>query len=139
MNHTAAIHAIKAKLKLSEEDYRALLVNLTGKDSCKSLGPVQLAKVRQHMDNLAVRMGVAKPHANASGTIKKRMKPTTGLIYSLWQQCADKGAINDRSFAAMNTFVKHQTGVDHADFLAQAQVSTIKKALETMRDRGPAK
>jgi phage gp16-like protein len=139
MNHTAAIHTIKAKLKLSEEDYRALLVNLTGKDSCKSLGSVQLAKVRQHMDNLAVRMGVVKPHANASGTAKKRMKPTTGLIYSLWQQCADKGAIKDRSFSAMNTFVKHQTGVDHADFLAQAQVSTIKKALETMRDRGPTK
>jgi phage gp16-like protein len=139
MNHIAAVHTLKKLLQLSDSDYRALLMQLTGKDSCKALGPVQLAKVRQHMDNLAVRMGVARPHANASGAAKKCMKPTTGLIYSLWQQCADKGAINDRSFAAMNTFVKHQTGVDHADFLAQAQVSTIKKALEAMRDRGAAK
>ncbi len=137
MNHTAAIHAIQAKLKLSDDDYRYHLNITVGKTTCTAMNPTELAKVRQHFDRMAERSGL--PHVKGAGAAKKRMKPTTGLIYSLWQQCADKGTIKDRSFAAMNTFVKHQTGVDHADFLAQAQVSTIKKALETIRDRGPAK
>lgn len=137
MNHTRAIHAIKSRLKMSDDDYRYQLNITVGKTTCTAMNPTELAKVRQHFDRMAERSSL--PHVKGAGAAKKRMKPTTGLIYSLWQQCADKGAINDRSFAAMNTFVKHQTGVDHVDFLAQAQVSTIKKALETMRDRGPAK
>ena len=47
MNHIAAIHVLKARCQLREDDYRALLTQLTGKDSCKALGPVQLAKDAQ--------------------------------------------------------------------------------------------
>lgn len=40
-NYTAAIHTIKSKLKLSDEDYRALLMNLTGKNSSKEMTQVE--------------------------------------------------------------------------------------------------
>jgi len=38
-NHITAIHALKSKLGLSDDDYRALLANLTGRSSSKDLPP----------------------------------------------------------------------------------------------------
>jgi phage gp16-like protein len=131
MNHIAAIHAIKARLKLSEGDYRALLTELTGKDSCKAMHATQLAKVRSHMDNLSVCMGVA-----AAKPEKRRLSAHSRLLYSLWQQCADSGVIGNRSFKALQSFVKAQTRLDHIEFLTKPQVSMVKKALTVMRDRG---
>ena len=62
-NHIAAIHTLKGKLGLSDDDYRALLVNLTGKNSSKALGVQEQARVRDHMQHLGERLGVLGPGA----------------------------------------------------------------------------
>ena len=48
-NHIAAIHVLKAKLRLTDEDYRALLKHLTGKGSSKDCTPAQQRQVRDHL------------------------------------------------------------------------------------------
>lgn len=60
-NHIAAIHVLKSKLALSDDDYRALLKNLTQKNSSKDLTDKERQAVRDHMQQLAERAGVAKP------------------------------------------------------------------------------
>jgi phage gp16-like protein len=131
MNHIAAIHTLKTKIKMAESDYRFLLSQLTGKDSCKAMSSIELAKVRAHFDNLAVRMGVP-----ITTPMRKKLSASSRLIYSLWQQCVDNGNIKNRSFAAMQAFVKNQTGVDHVEFLTEPQVTSIKLALKAIKDRG---
>ena len=46
-NHIAAIHVLKAKLRLTDEDYRALLKHLTGKGSSKDCMAAQWEDVDQ--------------------------------------------------------------------------------------------
>ena len=60
-NHIGAIHVLKAKLRLSDDDYRALLKGLTLKTSSKDMSPAEQQKVRDHMQGLAERMGVVQP------------------------------------------------------------------------------
>jgi putative transposase len=54
--HIAAIHALKAKAGLSDEDYRALLLALTGQNSSKLLTEAQQQQVRKHLQTLADKM-----------------------------------------------------------------------------------
>ena len=51
-----AIHTLKGKLGLSEDDYRALLMNLTGVASSKDMSAAQRQQVRSHMQSLAERI-----------------------------------------------------------------------------------
>ncbi len=64
MSHIAAIHTIKSQLAkqgvMTDEDYRALLLQLTGKTSSKDLSPLALAKVRDHFDWLAKALGLSQ-------------------------------------------------------------------------------
>ena len=60
-NHIAAIHVLKSKLQLSDDDYRALIKSITLKTSTKDMTDKERQAVRDHMQGLAVRMGVAKP------------------------------------------------------------------------------
>ena len=46
-NHIAAIHVLKARLRLADDDYRALLVQLTGQPSSKSMTQAQRRTVRR--------------------------------------------------------------------------------------------
>lgn len=59
-NHIAAIHVLKSKLQLSDDDYRALLRGLTQKTSTKEMSDRERQKVRDHMQGLGERMGVVK-------------------------------------------------------------------------------
>ena len=58
-NHTVAIHVLKGKLQLQDDDYRALLVQLTGKASSKGMTATEQAHVRDHMQRLAQRLALA--------------------------------------------------------------------------------
>ena len=44
-NHISAIHVLKARLRLTDEDYRALLKHLTGKSSSKDCTAEQQRQV----------------------------------------------------------------------------------------------
>ena len=64
-NHIAAIHVLKARLRLTDEDYRALLNHLTGHTSSKDCTPAQQQLVRDHLQRLAEAAGVASPQRSA--------------------------------------------------------------------------
>ena len=79
-NHIAAIHVLKARLRLTDEDYRALLKHLTGHTSSKDCAPAQQRQVRDHLQGLAERMGVASPQRRAGFEARYRADGARGVL-----------------------------------------------------------
>lgn len=140
-NHTAAIHVLKSKLQLSDDDYRALLKNLTQKTSSKDLTDKERQAVRDHMQNLAERSGVAKPlrrrapgrtfaHAKAAASPRERK------VWALWHQLHRDGLVHDNSAAALNAWVARTVHVSALTFANGAQLDTLIEALKAWQSRG---
>ena len=55
MSALAAIHVLKAKLRMADDDYRALLLHITGRSSSKDCTPYQQRQVCRHLQQLAER------------------------------------------------------------------------------------
>ena len=139
-NHTAAIHVLKSKLQLSDDDYRALLRNLTQKTSSKDLTDKERQAVRDHMQQLAERAGVAKPlRRRATGRTfaqaKAAASPRERKVWALWHQLHRDGLGDNPSAAALNAWVKRQVGVDALRFCTGPQLDTLIEALKAWGDR----
>lgn len=152
MNHIAAIHVLKSQCKLSDDDYRALLVALTGKDSSKQMSPAQQSMVRTHMQKLAVQLGVAKPApAQQPGTLQftrrripaKRsscdeMDERWAKARTLWTQLAKAGAVKVDTDAALMAYVKRQTQMEAWRFLNGFQINSVIESLKRWLARSQA-
>lgn len=140
-NHTAAIHVLKSKLQLSDDDYRALLKNLTQKTSSKDLTDKERQAVRDHMQQLAERAGVAKPlRRRATGRTfaqaKAAASPRERKVWALWNQLGRDGVVHDTSAAALNAWVARTVHVSALAFANGAQLDTLIEALKAWQQRG---
>ena len=136
-NHIAAIHTLKGKLGLSDDDYRALLVNLTGKNSSKALGVQEQARVRDHMQALGERLGVLKPTRQRSfAQTRAAASPRERKVWALWNQLHRDGVIQNHSAPALNAWVKRQVGVDALRFCNAAQLDSCIEGLKDWQRRG---
>ena len=142
MNHTAAIHVLKGLLKLQEDDYRALLVNLVGKQSCKDMTTAQQVVVRTHMDKLAQRMGVqTMARKPAAGTVER---PQVRKLQAMWWALADVDAVArpDSPAAclrAVEAWAKRQASngkFGPFDALRFADAQQLNKLIEEMKAWG---
>lgn len=138
--HTAAIHVLKAQLQLTDADYRALLLGLTGKASSKDMSDAQRAQVRSHLQKLAERMGI-KPSTKrgsmkgvATGTAWQAKRDAASAperkVWALWGALARAGEIADPSERALCAWVKRMVGVDALRFCNHAQLTTLIEALK---------
>jgi len=146
MNHTAAIHVIRAQLQnrglLDEYSYRALLLNLTGKDSCKGMNPTQLAKVRAHFDRLAEQHGLrnAGTHQRSARATQQRTQasPLERKFWALWGALGREGKLDNPSQQAANAWVERQLGVSAVRFCNSAQLVTLIESLKLWQGRPSA-
>ena len=130
-NHIAAIHTLKGKLGLSDDDYRALLVNLTGKNSSKALGVQEQARVRDHMQALGERLGVLKPTRQRSfAQTRAAASPRERKVWALWHQLYRDGKLRDNSAAALNAWVQRTVGVAALRFATGPMLDTLIEALK---------
>ena len=140
-NHIAAIHVLKSKLQLSDDDYRALLRNLTHKTSSKDLTDKERQAVRDHMQQLAERAGVAKPlRRRATGRTfaqaKAAASPRERKVWALWNQLGRDGVVHDTSAAALNAWVARTVHVSALAVANGAQLDTLIEALKAWQQRG---
>ena len=138
-NHTAAIHVLKSKLQLQDDDYRALLLQLTGKRSSKGMTATEQAQVRDHMQALAERMGVAKPLQRRATTFAQRKaaaSPRERKVWALWNQLARDGVVHNPSATALNAWVERTVHVSALRFANDAQLDTLIEALKAWQQRG---
>ena len=142
-NHLAAIHVLKAKLQLTEDDYRALIKGLTLKSSSKDMTDKERQAVRDHMQNLAERMGVAKPMRRRAGgggrtfaQAKAAASPRERKVWALWHQLGRDGLVRDTSAPALNAWVQRTVHVSALAFATSAQLDTCIEALKAWVQRG---
>ena len=132
-NHLAAIHVLAAKCGLSDGDYRCLLRTLTGKESAKLLPQAERARVREHLQLLAGRMGVGR--TDQSARYKTAARPTERKIWALWRALGEAGKLRDSSPKALQLWVARQTGVSHLRFCSVAQQHRLIEALKGWMER----
>ena len=138
-NHTAAIHVLKSKLQLQDDDYRALLRTLTQKTSTKDMSDRERQQVRDHMQSLAERMGVAKPMQRRATTFAQRKaaaRPRERKVWALWNQLARDGVVHNPSATALNAWVERTVHVSALRFANDAQLDTLIEALKAWQQRG---
>ena len=140
-NHIAAIHVLKSKLALSDDDYRALLRTLTQKASTKDMTDKERQAVRDHLQGLAVRMGVAKPlqrraPVRSFAQAKAAASPRERKVWALWNQLVRDGVVHNPSAAALNAWVERTVHVSALRFANSAQLDTLIEALKAWQQRG---
>lgn len=144
-DHISAIHVLKAKLKLTDDDYRALLKGLTAKSSSKQMSQAERRQVREHLQGLAERMGVAAPtsrrrplSAEQFEKVKKAASPKERKVWALWHQLGKLGQVSDTSGRALNKWVERQVSVSALGFATSAQLDTLIESLKLWVERGHA-
>lgn len=136
----AAIHVLKSQLQLADDDYRALLRQLTGKTSCSAMNPRELTGVRTHLAGLAERMGVAKgPKRRLSAEqfekSKRQALPKERKVWALWHQLGRDGLIANTSPQALNAWVQRQVSVSALAFCTGPQLDTLIEGLKAWQER----
>ena len=143
-NHIAAIHVLKSKLQLSDDDYQALLIHLTGKASSKDMTAAQRSTVRNHMQRLAERVGAVQPTAQRPyapakfDQLKANASPKERKVWALWHQLGRDGVVHSTSAAALNAWVERTVHVSALRFANDAQLDALIEGLKAWQLRGPA-
>ena len=143
-NHIAAIHVLKSKLQLSDDDYQALLIHLTGKASSKDMTAAQRSTVRNHMQRLAERVGAVQPTAQRPyapakfDQLKANASPKERKVWALWHQLGRDGVVHNTSAAALNAWVERTVHVSALRFANDVQLDTLIEALKAWQLRGTA-
>jgi phage gp16-like protein len=142
--HIAAIHILKAQLQMTQEDYRALLVTLTGEDTCKGMSDKDLQNVRLHMHKLVGRMGVStgkfKPFPFVK-TAKKPLEPMEKKVWAIWYALEAKGLVHvpesrQARAKALRAYVARQTGATDMAFCTGEQLNKLVEAMKKWLERG---
>ena len=141
-DHIKAIHVLKGKLSLSDDDYRALLIQLTGHSSSKAMTQAQRRTVREHLQRLAAHMGIEQPATRQRplpdaqfAQAKAAASPRERKVWALWHQLHRDGLVDNPTAAALNAWVKRQVGVDALRFCTGPQLDTLIEALKAWGDR----
>lgn len=127
VNHIAAIHAIAKTLGMSEDDRRAVMMQLVRKDSCKACNPRELAAVRAHLEGLQQRMqGQANTARPASFAQRKAAaSPQERYLHVLWRELSEAGKVNEPGERGLNAWVQRQCGVSSPRFASSAQLNAL--------------
>ena len=132
-----AIHTLKSRLQLSDDDYRALLRQLTGQASSKDCTPAQQQLVRDHLQRLAEAAGVASPQRRAGFEARyQAASPRERKVWAIWLDMARRGLVHNKSAQALDAFVQRQTGVLALRWCSAAQLDAVIEALKLWQKRG---
>ena len=142
-NHKAAIHVLKSKMGLTDDDYRALLMTLTGEISSKDMTDNQQRQVRDHMQSLGERMGVVQATSQRRpltreqfAKVKQETRPKERKVWALWNQLARDGVVHNTGTKALNAWVERTVHVSALQFANSAQLDTLIEALKAWKERG---
>lgn len=123
MTLIAAINVAKRDLSMEEPDYRSLLERVTGKVSLRQMNSAEHVRV---LDELRAK---GAPKLLVKG--KELPGPYAKKLQALWIAGWNLGVVHVRTDAAMLTFIKRQTGIEHTRFLRDP--ADAKKAVEALK------
>ncbi|MGE6741744.1 gp16 family protein [Allorhizobium pseudoryzae] len=120
----AAIHVAKKQLGLDDDTYRAKLEKITGKSSTKAMTEAERQTVLKVLRNEGFEPASKPVQKGLQGKFAKKLQ-------ALWIAGYNLGVIRDRTDAALLTFIKRQTGLDHSRFLHHAE--DARAAIEALK------
>lgn len=130
------VQVARKQLGLAEDDYRAILLRVTGHDSSTRCGPSQLDAVLAEFRRLGW-----KPTTPAkAGRKPLSQHAQIRMIYAVWQDIRPHLAVGDDS--ALRAFVQRQTktaanpaGVSAPEFLDSGDANKVLEGLKAWRAR----
>lgn len=139
----AAIHTLKSKLGMSDDDYRAALLQVVG---VTSAGDLETSDDRQrfisHLRGLEKRMGLAadppKDRQPKRGwmTFEEDDEPLVRKVKAMWIELGKEGLVERTTLPALNAWVKRHWGVDHVRWLEPKQLSKAVEMMKLWLERG---
>ncbi len=112
-------------MALDDDAYRALLQRLTGRTSAAELSAGERAAVLDEMQ----RLGAFGASARRPG--QRHLQK----VRALWASLYNLAAIDSDAGAALDAFVRRQTGVDRAVWLRAGQAAAVIEALKAIGAR----
>lgn len=105
------IHVAKRRLNLRDEDYQALLMGATGKESCKEMTIKQLEAAYQALRNVGFKK-TGKRTLTSVTPKERRPAPRVSVgekIIAVWVTMGKHGFINDTSRHALDAYIAKMT------------------------------
>lgn len=125
------IHVAKSQLGMDDDTYRALLLDLTGKDSCSKLTRAEQWQVIEELKRKGFQK---KPTHKGKHLISD---PQAKKIRALWLTMADCGIVRDRSEKALAKCMRRFTGRTLEDAnvkQCQAMIEILKQWFDRCDD-----
>ena len=137
MNRTALIRKIQVARRQTpgmDDDvaYRAFLVDSTAgnKNSLREMTDRELVEVIDHFKTLGWQPKASKHQ------YKKNNDSQIRMIYGLWSELHELGAVRDGSREALRKWVNRMTGVERIEWLfSTTDVNKVIESLKAWRDR----
>ena len=137
-NHLAAIHMAQKALGLSADDATALKRAITGVASAADMSESQRRQYLAHLADLQARAAVARgeqPTYQPSRPAKARnlddeLDERWSKARALWHALATGGAVRTDTDAALMSYIRRQTPVEHWRFLNTYQINRVIEALK---------
>lgn len=134
----AAIHIAKAALGWDTEHYRDILFSVCRVKSSAELDFTGRKRFLAHLRACGWNGGTS-PAARGQRAVtvpsRKPLTPPQRKMWSLWQQLADAGKLQDRKMPALVAFAHRQTGVDRLEWLSGAQELLVLEGLKAWLKR----
>lgn len=122
----AAIHIAKASLGWDDDHYRDILFAVCRVRSSAQLDFAGRKRFLAHLQ--ACGWQGARPAAKRA--VKPALTGPQRKMWSLWQQLADLGLVDNRRMPALMAWIKRQTGVERLEWLNAAQEDLVIVSLK---------
>lgn len=132
----AKIHLGRKALGWDDSTYRQLLEQVCGVRSAAELDAAGRQRFLQHMARCGW-PGTGKPTGTPDRPVRKALTHPQRKMWSLWQQLADAGLVENRKMPALLAYVTRQTQVDRLEWLTPAQEDLVIESLKKWLKRAP--
>lgn len=122
----AKINIARQQLGMAEEDYRAVLFDVTGTSSLRDCDERQLLAM---LERLKARGFVAKPSTRAAD------HPMARKARAMWISLHQLGVIDNPSEEALEAFARRQLGCERLSWARQSEANRLIEALKSMGKR----
>lgn len=133
-SHLAAIHVAQKALGLSADDASALKLAITGKASSADMSEAQRKKYLAHLSGLQERAGLIAPRPQKRTYVQRNADDDQDERWAkaraLWHALAAADAVHTNTDAALMSYIKRQTKLEHWRFLNSYQVNSVIEALK---------
>lgn len=117
-----ALHTGRRNLAMTEEEYRALLMGVSGKDSCRDMSVSELATALTRMRKAG---------------FKGKSEPQILKIRSLWYGMYEEGIVKSRSDKSIEAYIRRITKWEDDVRICpnlSTVIETLKKWIERIED-----